>query len=297
MPDTLSIAIVALNEEANLGRVLDSVGWADEIVVVDSGSTDRTCDIARAHNARVVYEPWRGYTGQKNYALELCTKDWVLSLDADEEVSPELASEIRALLSGTHGGAACEGYSVPRKNLFLGRWIKHGGFYPDPKLRLFRRGRAYSTGRDPHDRFEMVSGESPQRLQGALIHHTYPTLILYLEHMNRYSSVWNRVAGAKPRPFSLNAIVLRPLATFIYNYFLRLGFLDGREGLLLHMYHAGYVSWKYAKAWEMGRPLAQAEQVRALGGDPKAGGDAPFRSADEQAPGAERRPAKVNLPR
>jgi hypothetical protein len=91
------------------------------------------------------------------------------------------------------------------------------------------------------------------RLRGALIHHTYPTLLLYLEHMNRYSSVWNRVPGAKPRRFSINAIVLRPLATFIYNYFFRLGFLDGREGLLLHMYHAGYVSWKYAKAWEMGR--------------------------------------------
>src|SRR5262249_50235176 len=101
----------------------------------------------------------------------------------------------------------------------------------------------------------------------------------------------------KPRPFSLNAIVLRPLATFFYNYFVRLGFLDGREGLLLHMYHAGYVSWKYAKAWEMGRPLPQAEQVRALDGDPKAGGAGPFRSADEQSPGADRRRANVNLPR
>jgi len=296
MPDTLSIAIVALNEEANLGRVLDSVRWADEIVVVDSGSTDRTCDIARERGARVVYEPWRGYTGQKNYALELCTKDWVLSLDADEEVSPELASEIRALLAAPAGGGSA-GYSVPRKNLFLGRWMKHGGFYPDPKLRLFRRGMAYSTGRDPHDRFEMVGGDRPQRLEGALIHHTYPTLTLYLEHMNRYSSVWNRVPGAKPQSFSLNAIVLRPLATFVYNYFVRLGFLDGREGLLLHMYHAGYVSWKYSKAWEMGRPLPQTEQVLASRGDAetKAGSQPP--AAKEQAPAADSRPAKVDLRR
>ncbi len=260
MAATLSLAIVALNEEANLERVLKSMRWADEIVLVDSGSTDRTCDIAREYGARVILEPWRGYTSQKNYALDLCTKDWVLSLDADEEVSPELAEEIRGILADPK---ALAGYSMPRKNLFLGRWMRHGGFYPDPKLRLFRRGLAYSTGRDPHDRFEMKNdqmkdgptkgGRRVGELRGALTHHTYPTLTLYLEHMNRYSSVWNRVPGAVPRKFSLNDIVLRPLATFIYNYFIRLGFLDGREGLLLHMYHAGYVSWKYAKAWEMGR--------------------------------------------
>ena len=250
MADTLSIAIVTLNEEANLPRTLESVRWANEIVVVDSGSTDRTCDIAREYGARVVIEAWRGYTAQKNYALELCTKDWVLSLDADEEVSHELAGEIRDVLGGS---AQFAGYSMPRKNLFLGRWMKHGGFYPDPKLRLFRRDKAFSTGRDPHDRFEMKNSEPVGRLKGALIHHTYPTLNLYLEHMNRYSSVWNRVPGAVPRRFSINAIVLRPLFTFIYNYFFRLGFLDGREGLLLHMYHAGYVSWKYAKGWEMGK--------------------------------------------
>jgi glycosyltransferase involved in cell wall biosynthesis len=250
MAATLSVAIVALNEEANLGRVLESVRWADEIVLVDSGSTDRTCEIAREYGARVINEPWRGYTGQKNYALELCTKDWVLSLDADEEVSPELAEEIGGVLADPY---ALAGYSMPRKNLFMGRWMRRGGFYPDPKLRLFRRGMADSTGRDPHDRFEMKEGQPVGRLRGALIHHTYPTLTLYLEHMNRYSSVWNRVPGAVPRKFSLNAIVLRPLATFTYNYFIRLGFLDGREGLLLHMYHAGYVSWKYSKAWEMGR--------------------------------------------
>ena len=144
----------------------------------------------------------------------------------------------------------------------MGRWMRHGGFYPDPKLRLFRRGMAYSTGRDPHDRFEMREGQtqgaqSVGRLRGTLIHHTYPTLTLYLKHMNRYSSVWNNVPGAVPRKFSLNAIVLRPWATFIYNYFIRLGFLDGREGLLLHMYHAGYVWWN---AQRRGRWAEQPKQ-------------------------------------
>jgi len=247
----LSIAIVALNEEANLGRTLASVRWADEIVVVDSGSTDRTCDIAREYGAKVIHEPWRGYVAQKNYSLELCTQDWILSLDADEEVSPGLADEIRSVLSS---GGTAEGYSAPRQNLFLGRWMRHGGFYPDPKLRLFRRGVGYSTGFDPHDHFELKNNARVEQFRNPLVHYTYPTLTLYLEHMNRYSSLGAKMAlGKGHRRFSLLNIVVRPMATFTYNYFCRLGFLDGREGLLLHLYHAGYVSWKYAKAWELAR--------------------------------------------
>lgn len=249
---TLSVAIVTLNEEANLGRTLESVKWADEIVVVDSGSTDRTCEIARQYGAKLVVEPWRGYAAQKNFAIEHCTKTWVLSLDADEEISLGLAQEIRDAISDPNG---MDGYRMPRLNLFLGRELRHGGFYPDPKLRLFRRGMGFVTGRDPHDRVELrdVSKDRIGRFRNPMVHYTYPTLYLYLEHMNRYSTVWNEVEGAKPQRFSINAIALRPLATFFYNYFVRLGFLDGREGLLLHLYHAGYVSWKYAKAWELSR--------------------------------------------
>src|SRR5947209_19928648 len=143
---TISVAIVAMDEEANLGRTLASVNWADEIVLVDSGSKDRTCDIAREHGCRVVVEPWRGYVAQKQFAIELCTKDWVLLLDADEEVSPELGQEIRSAITG---GNPADGYKLPRKNLFLGRWIRYGGFYPDPKLRLFRRGQRFVTGHAP----------------------------------------------------------------------------------------------------------------------------------------------------
>src|SRR5260370_3516007 len=130
---TISVAIVAMDEEANIGRTLASVGWADEIVLVDSGSKDRTCEIAREHGARVIVEPWRGYVAQKQYAIELCTKDWVLLLDADEEVSPGLAEEIRGAIASPN---AAPGYTLRRKNLFLGRWIRHGGFFPGPKLRL-----------------------------------------------------------------------------------------------------------------------------------------------------------------
>src|SRR6201988_5160343 len=174
---TLSVAIVAMDEEANIARTLASVRWADEIVLVDSGSKDRTCDIAREHGARVIVEAWRGYVSQKQYAIDLCTKDWVLLLDADEEVSAGLAAEIRSAIN-TAGAAA--GYELPRKNLFLGRWMRHGGFYPDPKLRLFRRGQGYVTGHDPHDRCELKPGipQQTRQFNNALIHYTYPTLTL-----------------------------------------------------------------------------------------------------------------------
>ena len=250
---TISVAIVAMDEEANIGRTLASVRWADEIVLVDSCSKDRTCEIAREHGARVIVEPWRGYVAQKQYAVDLCTKGWILLLDADEEVSPGLGEEIRAAIAGPN---AVSGYWLPRKNLFLGRWMRHGGFYPDPKLRLFRREQGFVTGHDPHDRCELMPGvpRKTHQFKNALVHYTYPNLTLYLGHMNRYSSLGAQLAMAKGRrSFSFVNIVLRPLATFVYNYFFRLGILDGREGLLLHLYHAVYVSWKYAKAWEMSR--------------------------------------------
>jgi glycosyltransferase involved in cell wall biosynthesis len=257
---TLSVAIVTHNEEANLPRTLESVKWADEIVVVDSESTDRTCDIARGYGARIVVEPWRGYVAQKQFAIDLCTKDWVLLLDADEEVSAGLAQEIRAVIVDP---SAASGYKLPRKNLFLGRWMRHGGFYPDPKLRLFRRGAGFVTGHDPHDRCELKPDvlQWTQQFRNPIVHYTYPSLTLYLAHMNRYSSLGAQLAFAKGhRDFSIADIVLRPFATFFYNYFFRLGFLDGPEGLLLHLYHAGYVSWKYAKAWELSREPPQPIQ-------------------------------------
>jgi len=248
---TLSVAIVAMDEEANIGRTLASVRWADEIVLVDSGSKDRTCEIAREYGARVIVEPWRGYVAQKQYAVDLCTKDWVLLLDADEEVSPGLSGEIRAVLSNPGAPNACW---TPRKNLFLGRWMKHGGFYPDPKLRFFRRGMAIVAGHDPHDRVDLKPGieDNTRQFKNALIHYSYPTMTYYISHMNRYSTLGAEMVVARGRRrFLVLDITCRPLLTFIYNYFFRLGFLDGREGFLLHMGHAVYVSWKYMKVWEL----------------------------------------------
>jgi glycosyltransferase involved in cell wall biosynthesis len=250
---SLSVVIIALNEEANLARTLSSVAaFADEIVVLDSGSTDRTRDVAESFHARFIVEPWKGFAAQKNSALATATGDWILSLDADEEVEPALAEEIRSALAANPSVA---GFRIPRKNFFLGRWIKHGGFYPDAKLRLFRRGVGTFEDRLVHE--DMRLDGATAVLRNNLLHHAYPTLESYIEHMNRYSSLGAKmVVEKRPRGFSLVDIVVRPKLTFLYNYILRLGFLDGREGLLLHAYHATYVSWKYAKAWELSRKRA-----------------------------------------
>jgi glycosyltransferase involved in cell wall biosynthesis len=255
MRKTLSVAIITHNEEANLERSLGSVAWADEIVVVDSGSTDRTAEIARSFRVQFFIEEWKGFAGQKNSALEKCRCDWILSLDADEALSDELAKEIWKLLEGD---PPFDGYALPRRNLFLHKWMRHGGFYPDPKLRLFRRGAAEFEARPVHETLHFVGQAG--RLKSALVHYAYPTLVDYIAHMDRYSSLGAETAvnegkAGKALPRFLSNVVLNPLATFVYNYFLRLGFLDGREGLLLHLYHSVYVSWKYAKAWERTRSL------------------------------------------
>jgi len=293
------VVVITHNEEANIGRTLASVqpliaDGKGEIIVVDSGSTDRTVEIAESFGAKVFIEEWKGYAAQKNSAIDKAAGDWILSLDADEELEPSLAVQVSCLFpvsrdealvrareespttreslreaiklakdkgmlakaTAVGGGVmiAVNGYQISRKNEFLGRWIKHGGFWPDPKLRLFRRGMARFEDRAVHEDARLIEG-MPLRLKSAILHHSYPTLADYIDHMNHYSSLGAEMAVAKGRrSFGLfNNIVVRPLATFIYNYFFRLGFLDGREGLLLHLYHAVYVSWKYAKAWELAR--------------------------------------------
>jgi glycosyltransferase involved in cell wall biosynthesis len=250
----LSVVLITHNEESNIARTLESVmplvcDGKGEIIVVDSGSSDRTVEIVRLYGARVFVEPWKGFAAQKNSAIDKASCDWVLQLDADEPLEPELAAEVGdALIAST----AISGFWIPRKNFFLGRWIRHGGFYPDPKLRLIRRGagRFEEYGAHPTIKVNGLTG----RFSHALVHNAYPTLRGYIDHMNSYSSSGAEVALDKGhRGFSVTNIVIRPLLTFIYNYFFRLGFLDGREGLLLHLYHSVYVSWKYAKAWELGR--------------------------------------------
>ena len=280
----LSVVIITCNEEANIGRTLGSVqslvsDGKGEIIIVDSGSTDRTVEIAKSFGASVVVEEWKGFAAQKNSAIEKATGVWVLSLDADEELDSQLQQALRELLDamnrlsalgqqadapslpvtdakseiGSIVGADFAGVWIPRKNEFLGRWIRHGGFWPDRKLRVFRRGRGKFENRAVHEDVQ-VDGSTRNIQQGALLHHSYPTLSDYIEHMNGYSTLGAEMVVAKgPVRLTVVNITLRPLATFLYNYFFRLGFLDGREGLLLHLNHAVYVAWKYAKAWELSR--------------------------------------------
>lgn len=258
MRKTLSIAMIAMNEEANLPRTLESVRWADEIVIVDSGSTDRTLEIAHSFGAKTMFHPIAGHGEQKNIALDQCTSDWILLLDADEVLTPELQQEIRQLLACEDGLDPKYGaYWIPRLNLIFGRWVRHGGFYPDRKLRLFKRGSArLSEGVGPHStpQFEGPKG----KLKHDMLHYAYPSLAIYLEHMNRYSSEIAKLLYKKGRtsnswPAFLWNAVANPAATFIYNYVFRLGFLDGRAGLLLHLNHSVYIHWKFIKAWRLGQ--------------------------------------------
>jgi len=282
----LSVVLITYNEEFNLGRTLESVkplvrNGQGEIIVVDSGSTDRTVELAKLFGAKVFIEPWKGYAGQKNSAIEKATGDWVLSLDADEELSAQLQEALTNTLESLERMDALRWQGdahpfmaedtqaklenwvdvkssrelcaiwIPRKNEFLGQWIEHGGFWPDRKLRLFRRGRGRFEERAVHETV-IVNGPTAKLKHGAILHHCYPTISDYIDHMNRYSSLGAEMAVAEGRTgFSVIHIAVRPLVTFLYNYFVRLGFLDGRKGLLLHLYHAVYVSWKYAKVWEL----------------------------------------------
>ena len=248
--------MIAMNEEANLPRTLESVRWADEIVIVDSGSTDRTLEIARSYGAKTSFHAFGGHGEQKNVALDLCTSHWTLLLDADEVLTPALQQEIRQLLACEDGRPPqYDAYWIPRLNLYFGRWVRHGGFYPDRKLRLFRRGAArLSEGVGPHSTPQFTGPKG--RLKGDMLHYAYPTLAIYLEHMSRYSSDIAPLLASKGRTsrssaaFLWNAVA-NPAATFLYNYVFRLGFLDGREGLILHINQSVYIHWMFIKAWRI----------------------------------------------
>ncbi len=246
----LSVAIVTCNEAANIRRTLESVKWADEIVVVDSGSTDGTVAMAAEYGAKVHHRAWEGYGRQVNRALDLCTCPWILNLDADEEVSPVLAIEIRKVLEKPE----FEAYWIPRLNQIFGRWMRNGGLYPDYKLRLFRQGVArLREDTEPHatPKTTVPSG----KLSGDILHYQYPTISTYIEHMNRYSTatvplLTKRGKVSRSTASFLANTVLNPVFMFVYNYVVRRGFLDGREGLLFHLSHSVYVNWKYVKAWK-----------------------------------------------
>lgn len=244
----LSVTVITRDEEAHLDGCLASVSWADEIVVVDAQSADRTVEIAGKYTPRVFVRPWPGFAAQKNFALDQATHPWVLSLDADERVPPELREEIQRVLEAD---GPLDGYYVPRKNLFLGRFIRHGGWFPDHQLRLFRRQAGRFRDVRVHEAVE-VTGRAGH-LRGALLHSSYRSVGDFVQRANVYSTLAAQDWVERGQRVSWLDFVVRPVARFGAMYVLRAGFLDGPHGLLLALLYAYYVLLRTAKAWELRR--------------------------------------------
>lgn len=244
---SISVCIIAFNEEQDIRACLESVRWADEVVVVDSFSADKTAEIARECGARVIQRPWPGHVEQKNFALEQATGDWILSIDADERVSPELAAEIQEAVRRSDRPEA--GYTVPRKTFYLGRWILHGGWYPSRRLRLVRRGRAKWAGVNPHD--HLYADGPVGGLKGDLHHFTYRDIADHLKTIDSFTTISAREMFEVGRGGAMLHMLLNPVGRFLKMYLLRLGFLDGAAGFVLAVLSSYYVFVKYAKLWEI----------------------------------------------
>ena len=239
--------MITKNEEANIGPCLDGLAFCDERIVVDAGSTDRTAAIAAEKGARVVAHAWQGFGAQKNFALSLAQGDWVLSIDADERVSPALAGEIARAIAA--GGA--DGYEIPRLSSFVGREMRHSGWFPDHVLRLFRRGKARFSDDIVHER--VICDGPVGRLDEQLAHHSVTRLEQAISRIDRYSTAGAEMLLASGRRVSFASGIGHGLWSFFRAYVLRLGFLDGREGFLLAVANAEGSYYRYMKAWLAGR--------------------------------------------
>jgi glycosyltransferase involved in cell wall biosynthesis len=239
----ISATIVTLNEEHNIARAIESLRCVDEIVVVDSGSTDSTCETAARLGARVVNEPWRGYAAQKNFAASIAENDWILSIDADEALSEELEAEI---LLVKKEGPRFDGYSMPRLAQYLGRWIQHGGWYPDRKVRLYRRDNAAWHGQYVHESVQ-VSGSSGE-LNGKLHHFTCDSLSAHLRTLDRYTTLAAEELRSRGTTVGWLRLILDPPWTFVRTFVIQRGFMDGIHGFAIAWMAALYTFLKYAKA-------------------------------------------------
>lgn len=238
--EKLSVTIISLNEEKKIGKALESVKWADEIIVVDSGSSDKTLEICKKYTDKVFHNDWPGYAAQKNFATDKANHDWILSIDADEEVTPELAFEIKETLKAPQAPA----YALPRHVFYLGRWINFSGWYPDHKVRLFHRDKAKWTGNHVHETVE-VSG-SVKYLLSDLNHYTFDTVEDHINTMNKYTSL----ETGSDKKSGYFEILFRPPFAFFKSYILKQGFRDGFPGLIIGLTTACHVFLKYTKLWE-----------------------------------------------
>jgi glycosyltransferase involved in cell wall biosynthesis len=251
----LSVVIITFNEEANIGRCLAALGdVADEVVVVDSGSTDRTVAISEQHGARVVPHPFAGYVAQKNFATAQARYDHVLQLDADEVLTEELRAEIRQLKADWQHA----GYSLPRLTNYCGQWVRHGGWYPDRKLRLYDRRLGAWQGQLLHERYEVRPGQAVGQLRADLLHYSYPSIESHVQQLNRFTSIGAEELAARGKRASLLQLCLKPGWKFWHLYLLRGGLLDGFAGLSIATLSAWGVFLKYAKLRVLNRQSAAA---------------------------------------
>ncbi|MDX9731470.1 MAG: glycosyltransferase family 2 protein [Bdellovibrionales bacterium] len=247
----ISLVIITLNEASGIARAIRSASFCEDIVVLDSGSSDETVKIARELGARVVEETreaWRGFTAQKQYATDLAKHDWVLSLDGDEALSNELRLEIIALAASPTALARVDGYRSPRMTWNLGRWIRHGGWYPDWQLRFFHRGRAKWIGGQVHERVDAAKIES---LKGAILHYPFARHDEQVATNNRYSGLGAEALKAKGEKFRFHKLLVKPVSKFLETYVIKRGFLDGLAGFVISVGASYSIFLKYAKLWEI----------------------------------------------
>jgi glycosyltransferase involved in cell wall biosynthesis len=247
MKPPISACIITYNEEKNIDACLESISWVNEIIVVDSMSTDGTVERCRRYTDRVYQKEWQGHVKQKNYALQFARNEWVLCLDADERVSPELRQEIETCLSRECN--ATDGFFFPRHSYYLGRWINHGGWYPDYKLRLFKKAKGRWGGRDPHDRV-VLDGVS-EYMKSDLLHYVYRNLSHQLQTVDSFSSITASIMAAEGARFSLFRLAIHPLFKFFGTYVIKRGFMDGLPGFIISVASSFYVFLRYAKLWEL----------------------------------------------
>lgn len=244
----LSVTIITLNEEKNLRPCLESVAFADEIVVLDSGSEDHTLPIAREFTNKVFQEPWQGFARQKNLAQDKAQGPWILNIDADERVTPSLREEILSVIQKEY---PYKGFKIPRKNFFCGQWIRHGGWYPNYQLRLYQKDAGSFAQREVHEQVE-VNGKIGI-LKAPLEHYTYDSLSDYLKRMDRYSDLSARQYLQEGKEVSWMETLFRTKFTFFKMWVLQRGFLDGSNGLVLAVLYSYYTFVKYSKLKEISK--------------------------------------------
>lgn len=248
----ISVFIVCCNEARQIRRALESVRFCDEIIVVDSGSTDSTLEIAKEFTSKIYHRDWTGHVDQKTYALSLCNFEWVLNIDSDEVVTEGLQSEIKSWIqTGKANAKDVSGFKINRVVFHLGKWFRKGVWYPEYRLRLMKKSQTKWGGSDPHEK-AIVQGKI-LKLKGELEHYSYESLTDQIARLNKYSTIVASNLALKGAKASIFDITIRPLARFIKGFFLKKGFLEGFPGFIVSVLESYYVFMKYIKLWELNR--------------------------------------------